>query len=90
MQTTPAGQLEPNGSFGLDPNDVITIDEACAIIGGNGRPISKATYYRGVARGIYPKPFKVGANTSRTLRSECLAVVHARIAARFNTQTAAA
>jgi hypothetical protein len=41
-----------------------SIDAACQMIGGD-RPISKPTYYRGVKRGIYPAPVKVGPNTSR-------------------------
>ncbi len=41
-----------------------SIGAACAMIGGD-KPISPATYYRGVKRGIYPAPFKVGPNVSR-------------------------
>jgi hypothetical protein len=41
-----------------------SIDAACKVIGGD-KPISKATFYRGVARGIYPAPFHPSPNVSR-------------------------
>lgn len=41
-----------------------TIAAACAVIGGD-RPISPATYYRGVKNGFYPKPDLVGRNIAR-------------------------
>ena len=37
-----------------DEIDPVTIDEACAIIGGKAKPIDRATYYRGVKAGRYP------------------------------------
>lgn len=42
-----------------------TIDEACAVVGGKGKPINRATYYRGVKAGRYEPPIKVGPNLSR-------------------------
>jgi hypothetical protein len=48
-----------------DDVDPVTIDEACAIIGGKTRPINRATYYRGVKAGRYPAPFKPSPNISR-------------------------
>jgi predicted DNA-binding transcriptional regulator AlpA len=42
---------------------------ACAFFGGT-RPINAATLYRGINKGRYPKPVKVGA-LSRWLRCEC-------------------
>lgn len=41
-----------------------TIKAACAIIGGD-RPIHPASYYRGVARGIYPPPDHPSPGISR-------------------------
>jgi hypothetical protein len=41
-----------------------SIEAACKLIGGD-KPICAATYYRGVKRGIYPAPVKVGPNVSR-------------------------
>jgi hypothetical protein len=41
-----------------------SIEAACKLIGGD-KPISPSTYYRGVARGIYPAPRKVAPNVSR-------------------------
>jgi hypothetical protein len=37
-----------------EDDELITIKEACRLLGGNERPIHNATYYRGVARGLYP------------------------------------
>jgi predicted DNA-binding transcriptional regulator AlpA len=36
-----------------------------------------ATLYRGVRKGRYPKPLKVGPGSSRWLRSECEAALQA-------------
>jgi predicted DNA-binding transcriptional regulator AlpA len=55
--------------------------EACRILGGN-RPINQATLYRGIKRGFYPKPIKIGPNTNRWVVPELRAVVAARLAAR--------
>ena len=41
-----------------------SIEAACRLIGGD-KPIDPSTYYRGVKRGFYPAPFKVGPNISR-------------------------
>lgn len=41
-----------------------SIEAACKLVGGD-KPISASTYYRGVHRGTYPAPIKVGPNTSR-------------------------
>lgn len=41
-----------------------TIKSACAMIGGD-QPVHPATYYRGVARGIYPKPEHPSPGISR-------------------------
>jgi hypothetical protein len=42
-----------------------TIEAACRRIGGEESPIHVSTYYRGVRRGLYPAPVRVGPNTSR-------------------------
>lgn len=79
MLTVPTEQCNPDD---FDPDDLITIDEACAIIGGKSSPISKATFYRGVKRGVYRPPIKIGPNMSRVLRSECQQTVRAATLAR--------
>lgn len=57
-------------------HDLMDKDETCRFFGGN-RPINAATLYRGVQAGRYPKPVKVGPNTSRWLRSECVGALTA-------------
>ena len=61
-------------------------DETC---GGTNRPINAATLYRGVQSGRYPKPIKVGANSSRWIKSECAAALAKIIAARDANQATA-
>jgi hypothetical protein len=58
-----------------DDVDPVTLDEACAIIGGKGKPINKATYYRGVKAARYPAPFKTSPNVSRVDGNKCRATV---------------
>jgi predicted DNA-binding transcriptional regulator AlpA len=44
--------------------------EVCRFFGGT-RPINPATLYRGIRKGRYPAPVKVGPGSSRWLRDEC-------------------
>jgi predicted DNA-binding transcriptional regulator AlpA len=53
--------------------DLLDIEEVCAFFGGT-KPLHPATIYRGTGT-RYPKPIKVGPNTSRWLRSECEAAL---------------
>jgi predicted DNA-binding transcriptional regulator AlpA len=53
-----------------DP-DYITVEAACAIIGGN-KPISFATYYRGVKAGRFPKPEHITAQLVRIRRAKLI------------------
>lgn len=50
-------------------------DETCRFFGGHMRPINHATLYRGIKEGRYPYPIKVGANSSRWIKSECEAAL---------------
>jgi len=52
-------------------DDVLGVAETCAFFGGQERPIDRSTLYRGIRRGIYPRPIRIGANSSRWLKSEC-------------------
>jgi hypothetical protein len=42
-----------------------TIADACKIIGGDTKPISRWTYWRGVREGRYPPPVHVSPNVLR-------------------------
>jgi hypothetical protein len=57
-------------------------DETCRFFGGANRPINAATLYRGMQTSRYPKPIKVGANSSRWIKSECAAALAKIIADR--------
>jgi hypothetical protein len=63
-----------------DDDELITIKEACRLLGGNERPIHNATYYRGVARGDYPAPIHPSPGISR-LSKRAVLEARARIMA---------
>jgi predicted DNA-binding transcriptional regulator AlpA len=65
----------------IDADEMLTIKEACALIGGSKRPIHFATYYRGVQAGIYPRPVKVSAHLVRVSK-RALVETLARMVAR--------
>jgi predicted DNA-binding transcriptional regulator AlpA len=50
--------------------DLLDRAEVCRYFGGT-RPINPATLYRGIRRGLYPRPVHIGPGSSRWLRSEC-------------------
>jgi predicted DNA-binding transcriptional regulator AlpA len=58
-----------------DNPDYITVKEACALIGGT-KPISHATFYRGVKAGRFPKPEHVSPNVVRVRRAVLIAVLN--------------
>jgi predicted DNA-binding transcriptional regulator AlpA len=51
-------------------NDLLDRADVCRFFGGT-RPIDPATLYRGIRKGRFPRPVKIGPGTSRWLRSEC-------------------
>lgn len=56
-------------------NDLVTINAACEILGGKEAPLNPSTLYKGIKRGVFPAPLKLGPGTSRWRRSELLAVL---------------
>jgi hypothetical protein len=73
MSTLPNPLAGDNSDSPGDP-DFLTIDKACAIIGGD-KPISRATYHRGVAAGRFPAPEHPSPGISRIRRSRLLAAI---------------
>jgi predicted DNA-binding transcriptional regulator AlpA len=55
--------------------------EVCRALGGS-KPIDPATLYRGIKAGRYPRPLKIGPNSSRWLRDEVLSALEAMKGAR--------
>jgi len=51
-------------------SELLDRNAVCCFFGGT-RPINPATLYRGVRKGRYPKPVKVGPGSSRWLLAEC-------------------
>jgi predicted DNA-binding transcriptional regulator AlpA len=62
-------------------SDLLDRDATCRFFGGT-RPINPATLYRGISKGRYPEPVKVGPGSSRWLRSECEAALGAMVESR--------
>jgi hypothetical protein len=60
-----------------DNPDYITIDQACRIVGGDEKPISAATYYRGVKAGRLPAPEHPTPGVSRVRRRTLIAKLNA-------------
>jgi predicted DNA-binding transcriptional regulator AlpA len=48
--------------------------ETCRFFGGN-KPIDPSSLYRGIRKGLHPRPVKIGPGSSRWLRSECEAAL---------------
>jgi Prophage CP4-57 regulatory protein (AlpA) len=69
----------------IAPDDLVCIDDACRELGGAGKPINRATLYRGMKDGRYPKPIKVEAQAVRWLMPELRAARARMIAARDAT-----
>ena len=59
-----------------DNPDYITVNHACRIVGGEEKPISAATYYRGVKAGRLPAPEHPTPGISRIRRSKLIAAVN--------------
>ena len=68
----------------MQDDELLTQQAACAFFGGD-RPLHYSTLYRGIVAGRFPKPVRIGPNTSRWLRSECQSARDALIAARDGT-----
>jgi predicted DNA-binding transcriptional regulator AlpA len=58
--------------------DLLDRREVCRFFGGS-KPIDAATLYRGIRKGHFPKPVKVGPGSSRWLRSECEVALQAML-----------
>lgn len=71
-----------------DSPDYITVQDACAIVGGT-KPINAATYYRGVKAGRYPKPEHVSAQLVRIRRSKLIEALNRGARPTTDTTTAA-
>ena len=67
--------------------ELIDADDTCRFFGGT-KSINPATLYRGIAKGRYPKPIKVGPGSSRWIKSECVAALERIIALRDGTEAA--
>ena len=59
-----------------DPDFIPIYPDACAIVGGS-KPISAATYYRGVKAGRLPAPEHPTPGISRVRRAKLIAMLNA-------------
>jgi predicted DNA-binding transcriptional regulator AlpA len=67
MSHVPSLSLLDKGLSLLDKGEV------CRLFGGN-KPINPSTLYRGIRKGTYPRPVRIGGS-SRWLRAECEAAL---------------
>jgi predicted DNA-binding transcriptional regulator AlpA len=58
--------------------ELLNKSAVCRLFGN----INPSTLYRGIREGRYPKPVRVGPNTSRWLLAECQAALRAMVEAR--------
>lgn len=65
----------PDLAVTVTTEPLLDLDAVCAYFGGN-RPLHPSTLYRGIRKGRYPAPIKVGPGSSRWLWNECAAVLH--------------
>jgi predicted DNA-binding transcriptional regulator AlpA len=65
----------------MNHHELLDREATCRFFGGS-KPIDPATLYRGIAKGRYPKPVKVGPGSARWLKSECEAALQAMVEAR--------
>jgi predicted DNA-binding transcriptional regulator AlpA len=63
--------------------ELLDRNAACEFFRGS-RPINAATLYRGIRRGRYPQPVKIGPGSSRWLRSECDAALQRMVDGRVS------
>ncbi len=49
---------------------LLTREEVCVFFGGT-KPLNPSTLYKGIQAQRFPKPVKIGPQTSRWVRSEC-------------------
>ncbi len=64
-----------------NPPELLDRTEVCGFFGGT-KPIDPATLYRGIRKGRYPRPVRIGPNSSRWLRSECETALRAMVEGR--------
>jgi hypothetical protein len=64
-------------AFLSDNPEFLTIHQACRIVGGDEKPISVATYYRGVKAGRLPAPEHPTPGISRIRRRSLIAMLNA-------------
>jgi predicted DNA-binding transcriptional regulator AlpA len=61
-------------------HDLLDMPAVCAMLGGT-RPRHPSSVYRYVAKGLWPRPIRIGG-TSRWLRAECEAALAKMVEAR--------
>jgi predicted DNA-binding transcriptional regulator AlpA len=81
LSTSTPSRAAPTRGAEASDNEMMTLGATCAFFGGD-RPLNASTLYRGIKAKRYPAPVRVGPNSSRWVRSECLAARQKLIAAR--------
>jgi hypothetical protein len=74
---TPEQQANPERVIPVGAPRLWTADYVCGFFGGEERPITMSTLYRGIALARYPRPIDIGG--ARWLASECEATLQLMI-----------
>jgi predicted DNA-binding transcriptional regulator AlpA len=83
-EAPPAAALTPAPTI-----ELLDVDDVCRLLGGS-RPINRATLYRGMADGRFPRPLRIGRQSNRWIKAEIIAALEAAIAARDGARPSAA
>jgi hypothetical protein len=63
-----------------DEDVMLNIGEVRVLAGGEEKPVNPATIYRWIHAGRWPAPIRLGANTCRWSKRQCLAAIQQMIA----------
>jgi len=53
-----------------DDDEPMARAAVCEYIGGKGKPLNPSTLHKLIAKGLFPKPYRIGLNSVRWLKSE--------------------
>jgi predicted DNA-binding transcriptional regulator AlpA len=62
-----------------DPMELLPKSDVCRLFGN----INPSTLYRGIRQGRYPRPVRIGPNSSRWLLTECRDALRLMVEARY-------
>jgi hypothetical protein len=70
MTTRDNSELTDDELIVREDDELLTVGETCAFIGGKTKPIDPATLYRGIKAGIWPPLFHPSPGISRAVKRQ--------------------